>query len=262
MLKINADYHIHTSLCKHAGGTMEEYVQQAIRLGLREIAFTDHIPLPDQFDIQHRMAEHELETYVRQVQALQTRFPEITILLGIEADFIDGIESYLERTLRRYPFDLVIMSVHFIKDWPQGQWVFKYDFPEKSLTEIYDEYLNAVIRGIQTGLFDIVGHLDLIKRPQQSLLAHNRTRVEEVLKLVRKNAMALEINTSGWRKEIGEPYPSLDFLPLIKEYGIPVTIGSDAHAPGQVGFGFDRLQKALATTSLKPIVNFKNRKIL
>ncbi|MCD4692171.1 MAG: PHP domain-containing protein, partial [Calditrichales bacterium] len=57
---MTADYHIHTKLCKHARGEMEEYVEQALRIGLKEIAFTDHIPLPDNFDIAHRMAYHEL----------------------------------------------------------------------------------------------------------------------------------------------------------------------------------------------------------
>ncbi len=73
------DYHIHTKLCKHASGEMEEYVESAIQKGLKEIAFTDHIPLPDNFDIAHRMTENELELYLENINKLSDLYPEIEI---------------------------------------------------------------------------------------------------------------------------------------------------------------------------------------
>ena len=260
MNPIRADYHIHTKLCKHASGDMEEYVRHAIRAGLTEIAFTDHIPLPDGFDRAHRMEPEQLSDYMRRVGELQQRYRNrINILLGIEADFIDGFEKYLEQTLSAFPFDLVILSVHFIKHWPGDQWVFRYDFPEKSLMAVYDEYLQAVRRGIETGLFDVVGHLDLIKRPEQPLLQANRETVTNVLQAAAKHSMAVEINTSGWRKEIGEPYPSPEILPLIRELGLPVTVGSDAHGPNQVGYGFDRVAALLEQNGIAGPVSFNKR---
>ena len=239
------DYHIHTKRCKHATGEPEAYVEQAIRLGLKEIAFTDHIPLPNGFDRAHRMDLNELDAYVNDVLNLQKRYSEIRIRLGIEADFIDGFESFLQKTLTDYPFEIIILSVHFLAHWPKGQWVFKYDFPDKTIKEIYSEYLQAVKRGIETGLFNVVGHLDLIKRPGASLLKHNEAEVREVLMAAKAKNMAVEINTSGLRKAIGETYPHLSFLPLIAEYGLAVTLGSDAHAPHQVGFEFEKVAKEI-----------------
>ncbi len=237
------DFHIHTKRCKHAEGTTREYVEQAIRLGLKEIAFTDHIPLPNGFDNAHRMDERELDEYVREIIGLQTLYPEITIRLGIEADFIDGYESYLERTIKAYPFEVVILSVHFIAHWPGGNWVFSYDFPNKSLQEIYSEYLQAVKRGIETGLFNVVGHLDLIKRPNAPLLSKNSAEIDAILRAAKEKEMAIEINTSGFRKAIREPYPDLSFLPIIAQHGLKVTMGSDAHRPQQVGFKFESVAK-------------------
>ncbi len=237
------DYHIHTKRCKHATGEPEAYVEQAIRLGLKEIAFTDHIPLPDGFDRAHRMDLNELDDYVIDVLNLQKKYSEIRIRLGIEADFIDGFESFLQKTLTDYPFEIIILSVHFLAHWPKGQWVFKYDFPDKTINEIYSEYLQAVKRGIETGLFNVVGHLDLIKRPGASLLKHNKAEVRDVLMAAKAKNMAVEINTSGLRKAIGETYPHLSFLPLIAEYELAVTLGSDAHAPQQVGFEFEKVAK-------------------
>ncbi len=261
MNELTVDYHLHTARCKHAKGNMEEYVKQAIRLGLTEIAFTDHIPLPDNYDSAHRMAENELADYVADVQRLQKEFPQLKIKLGVEADFIDGMENFLEDILRQHPFDLVIMSVHFIRHWPEGNWVFKYNFPGKTLTQIYEDYLQAVLRGLQSGLFDIVGHLDLIKAARQSVLAYNRPSIERILREVQKQGMAVEINTSGWRKAVAQPYPAGEAWPLLLEHRIPLTIGSDAHAPDQVGFAFERLQSELQAFHTIPLASFHNRKM-
>ncbi len=254
------DYHIHTKLCKHASGEMEEYVEQAIKKGLAEIAFTDHIPLPQNFDLKHRMAMTEIEFYLNQIEKLKSRYREITILTGIEADFYHGFENFLASFLERFPFQIVILSVHFIQHWPAGNWVFKYDFPDRSLREVYADYLNALKDGIKTSLFNVIGHLDLIKKDGQPLLKHNRTQVIELLRLAQKHRMVVEINTSGLRKEINEPYPHQSLWPLLAEFELPVTLGSDAHAPNQVAFAFDTIEKQLSRIDRLKKVRFDRGK--
>ncbi|HHE55776.1 MAG TPA: histidinol-phosphatase HisJ [Caldithrix abyssi] len=240
------DYHIHTKLCKHASGQMAEYVEQALKLGFDEIAFTDHIPLPQNFDPAHRMSLSEIDFYLNEIEKLKTRFgKDIKILTGIEADFYDGFEDYLADFLNRFPMDIVILSVHFIRDWPAGNWTFSYYFPGRPLKEIYSDYLQALMRGVKTGLFNVLGHLDLIKRDEARLLDGNEQEVRQLLGLVRQQNMAVEINTSGLRKEIGEPYPHQSIWPLLAEFQLPVTMGSDAHAPNQVGFRFAEIERQL-----------------
>ncbi|MGD9898093.1 MAG: histidinol-phosphatase HisJ [Calditrichaceae bacterium] len=259
---MKCDYHIHTKLCKHAEGEMEAYVERAIEKGLKEIAFTDHIPLPDQFDIAHRMSLQEIDLYLERIFELKNQYPEIIIKAGIEADYYEGFESFLEKILSSRPFDIVIMSVHFIRGWDNGNWAFKYDFPGKSMEQIYSEYLNAVMKGIKTGLFDIVGHLDLIKSTGHPLLETNQNEVEMVLKLVNEKNMAVELNTSGLRKKIGEVYPDLSFLPLLDVNNIAVTLGSDAHKPEDTGFYFDEILAKLSEfRNLRPVV-FDKRKMI
>jgi histidinol-phosphatase (PHP family) len=260
-VNITIDYHIHTSLCKHASGEMREYVEQAIVSGLTEIAFTDHNPLPDGFDQAHRMQPHELELYVNEVRRLQAAYPQIQIRLGIEADYYDGFENYLEDTLRRFDFDLVILSVHFIKGWPQNNWAFSYHFPDRSLTEVYNDYLQALRRGVNTGLFNVIGHLDLVKSPEQPLLKHNRDEVVQLLREARNRNMALELNTSGLRRAIGETYPSLDILPLLQQEDLAITFGSDAHQPQQVGNYFAELSAHTAAFSEIKYARFVRRKM-
>lgn len=252
---MKSDYHIHTKRCKHAEGEIYEYVEKAIELQISEIAFTDHIPLPDDFDISHRMAYSELESYLNDIESLRYKYPDIKIHAGIEADFYDGFEEFLYQTCQRFNFDVSILSVHFIKGWPKNNWVFSYYFPNHSIQEIYSDYLQALKRGINTGLFDIVGHLDLIKDEHFTLLDTNKSELLDVLKCVKTQSMAVEINTSGLRKEINETYPNLNMLPFLDEYEIPITFGSDAHKPEQVGFQFEKVELELSNY---PNIRFAN----
>ncbi len=253
------DNHIHTKLCKHAEGEIFEYVEKAIDLGIKEVAFTDHIPLPDNFDLAHRMQLDEIDTYARWVVRAKEKYPEITIRYGIEADFYEGFEDFIEKFLNLYDFDIVIMSVHFIRHWPKGNWVFDYYFPDKSKEEIYKDYLSTVIKGIETGLFDVLGHLDMIKSPGDSLIQLVPNEVIQLLQAVKKSDMAIEINTSGYRKKVGEPYPGLDWLSLIRDNSIPVTTGSDAHHPDQVGLQFKPVYHRFKEEGIKKLVFYEKR---
>jgi histidinol-phosphatase (PHP family) len=253
------DYHIHTSLCKHASGTVDAYVRQAINAGLDEIAFTDHIPLPENLDLAHRMAMHEMETYQNMILKARASYPEITIRFGIEADYIEGLEGYLEEFLRSFDLDLVIMSVHFVRSWPHGNWVFDYDFPDKTKTTVFREYIDAVISGISTGLFDILGHADIIKRPGESVLEVCADGVEALLDALSASGMAIEINTSGFRKAVAETYPALPWLPLIIRKNIPITIGSDAHVPEQVALRFGEVTGALKQAGITTLAGYRQR---
>ena len=246
------DYHIHTSLCKHAYGEMEEYVQSAIEKGITEICFTDHIPLPGGQDSDHRMEPGDMEFYLEQIAALNTKYREISVLTGIEADYMEGFEAYLEDFFSRYPFDLVILAIHFVEQWPGGQWVFDFEYTEDTIEQMYREYFGVMLKGVETGLFDIVGHFDMVKRPGFPVLETNPGDVENVLDAIKKQNMSIEINTSGFRRSINQSYPAPEVLELAVGKGIPVVLSSDAHKPDHVGYRFDwMLNRLFHLTDLK-----------
>ena len=254
------DYHLHTSYCKHAEGEMEEYVEAAIRNGITEICFSDHIPLPGGYDSAHRMSLDDMEPYLEKISILKRKYREVNILFGIEADYIEGYEEYLENFLSAYPFDLVIMSIHFIKRWPPGQWVFDYQYSRETIRQRYKDYFMTMLKGIKTGLFDIVGHLDLIKRSGFSVLDNVGREVGMVLDAVAQAEMCVELNISGLFKPINDLYPSLDILELIVQKGIPIVIGSDAHQPEQVGACFDELLNHLFNYNGIKTASYQRRK--
>jgi histidinol-phosphatase (PHP family) len=255
------DYHLHTPFCRHASGSMEEYVRRARELKIEEICFTPHIPLLDfhrgRSDL--RMAYEDLESYIDSVQEIRARYPDYTILCGVEADYYPGYEEYLKRVLSLCDFDLVLLSVHFVHSWPGENWLFGFDFPQKTMSRIYSEYFGEIKRGIKTGLFDCVAHLDVIKQPGYPVLENNRGDVEEILQLCQTYEMSVEVNTSGLRKRIGEMYPSPEILDLIVERGLPLVTSSDAHDPSRVASGFRQLYSLLGELPHCTIARYHRR---
>jgi histidinol-phosphatase (PHP family) len=253
------DYHVHCHFCRHATGSIEEYTRAALARGLGEICFTPHVPLPDYrpgfYGDRLRMDLDEFPRYLEELEEARRLVPGITILCGVEADYVEGTEEYLERFLASYPFDLVLMSVHFVRAWPGNQWVFDLSADPRPLGRIYDDYLEAVRAGVETGLFDCVAHLDLIKQEGHPLMETHRPEIEGLVRLCRDRGMSAEVNMSGARKAIGEPYPSWPIVRLMVEEGVPLVPGSDAHEPSQVAAGLEALE---GTT----LVRYRGRRIL
>ncbi len=235
------DYHTHNELCKHAVGTIEEYILHAVSLGLDEIGISDHTPMPDEWDLAVRMTEEQYwNKYKPEVLALREKYKEtITVKFGLEGDFFPGTETWVQSFNAKSEFDYVIGSVHYLGEWgfDNPQFVTKYDL--RDVDAIYTEYYDHIKRSAQCGLFDIVGHCDLVKK-----FGHRPTKnMEEILRetfsVIQQSGMSVEINTSGLRKPVKEVYPSEQILRIISEYNIPLTLGSDAHAPADVGKDFD-----------------------
>ncbi len=241
------DYHVHTHYCRHAVGRLEEYAAAAVKRGLAEICFTPHIPLPvfrpGAWGGRLRMDLAEFPRYLEELDRVRERFPELTVLAGVEADYVAGTEEYLQDFLSRWPLDFVLMSIHFVQKWPDPWWVLELP-PDLPVERIYDDYLEALESGVRTGLFDCVAHFDLIKQPGAPLLASHRARVDRVITLCRDRGMSAEVNVSGIRKSVGEPYPAWEIVRRMVELGLPLVPGADAHEPGLVGQGLETLDGA------------------
>lgn len=233
------DYHIHTKRCGHAQGEMAEYVERARTLSLKEIGFADHLPLLLKQDPTLTMSSEELDEYIQSVEQIKKEFPDISIKSGIEADYLPGFEEDTARILKSYNFDFVIGSVHFIDGWGFDDSRYIDGYKNWDIFELYARYFDLVAEAAGTGLFDIIGHFDLIKkynfRPERDIAP----LVEKALSAIKEAGVAVEINTAGLRKPVGEIYPSLDILRRCYRADIPITFGSDAHRPEEVGKDFD-----------------------
>ena len=244
------DYHIHTKWCHHAVGEMEDYVKHAIALEMEEIGFADHAPGDPDYDPKHRMDIVQFGHYIKSVQQLNHQFDAISVKLGIETDFYPHFEPALESMIEQFPLDYVIGSVHYV----DNILVFNADefIHDSAEQQRYTEgYFTTLRQGLESGLVQVVGHIDVMKYPFPHLKPLIEDRVSELLPLIADQGLILELNTSGWRRKPRESYPSVSILKEAARYSIPICLNSDAHQPDHVGCEFDRALQMLTETGYR-----------
>jgi len=230
------DYHLHSYLCKHGEGEIYEYVEAAIAKGLQEIGFAEHIPIPGLDDPDGRMLIDEFPIYLHDIREAQEKYPEITIRLGIEADYMPKYLDFLSEFLATYPFDFVIGSVHFIDDWDFTNPAHEHRTETFGVDNMYRAYYKLLAEAAENDLFDVIGHLDIPKKFGHRTTADLSDEIDHVLKTIKEHDLALDVNTSGKKKPVNEIFPSPEILEKAYSYDIPIVIGSDAHRPRDVGF--------------------------
>ena len=254
-----ADTHIHTALCQHAEGMPVDYAKAAVERGIPEITITDHIPAPDGYDASSRMPLQDFPAYLDAVAAAARAFPG-RVRLGIEADYYPGCEAYLHRVLDSAPFDLVLGSVHFIGDWGFDNPVNLHRWREADLRTVWSRYLDLIRGLVAMKSFDAITHFDLPKKFGHRLPDEELTGlVSPVLDVIAGAGLPMEVNTGGRRKPVGEIYPSLSILKLMRERGIPILFGSDAHLPSEVGHAFEEAVQLVRRAGYTHYVRFRAR---
>ncbi len=249
------DLHNHTSLCRHATGTPMQYVEEAIKNGCKYYGFSDHAPM--KFDPKYRMSLDQMETYEAWIKEAKEAYKdEIRVFLGYEIDYLDG---YIEDAVLKRECDYTIGSVHFLGKWGFDNPEFIGGYKNQDIDLLWEQYFEAIRAMAKSALFDIVGHLDLLKIFKFLPKTDVRILAKDALKAIKKSNMVVEINTAGFRKPIGEQYPSLSLLEEIASYDIPITFGSDAHSPQQVGFGGDRAVELAKSLGYRKCAIFSNR---
>ncbi len=234
------DYHTHTPLCKHAEGLPREYAAAAQRLGLPELGLSDHSPMREHFD-DWRMDWDEFPRYLEMVDEARAEFPTLPIRLGLEVDWLEGGEKWIEELSGKADFDFFIGSVHYLsRDWAVDDPKYLSRFNEGSVEEIWTLYFHLYEKAIRSRLFDFMGHPDLPKKFGHRPPGDLRRFYDPVIQALADTGTAFEINTAGLRKDVREMYPARQFLELARSANIPLLINSDAHAPNEVGADFDK----------------------
>ncbi|MBT9130576.1 MAG: Histidinol-phosphatase [candidate division WS2 bacterium] len=261
------DLHIHTKLCGHAVGEMEEYIEVAINKEFEIFGFSDHLPhehIPALKPFIHlSMPENILSHYVKTVLELKEKYSsKLDILLGIEVDYDENYENETRKILSRHPFDYAIGSIHVLGDWLFDSPRQIEEWNNRVIDEVYSEYYRNIKKLILSGLFNIVGHLDLPKkfnhRPRQDF----EETMLDLAKNLKNEGMVVEINISGLRYAAKEMYPSKNILSILKTERVDITFGSDAHEPKQVGENFSQALRIAQKLNFSDFAYFKNRKKL
>ena len=247
------DLHNHTILCNHAQGSIDEYIQKAIQKGIKIYGFSDHAPM--NYDPKYRMSFDEMDIYEKWIDNIKLKYSKIKILKGYEVDFTPEVDK---RVLNR-DVDYFIGSIHFLDNWGFDNPEFLATWHQRDVDDVYKEYFSLVEKMAESKMFDIVGHLDLIKvfnfRPKEDIKILAKNAIEAIA----DNKLVVEINTAGIRKKVNEIYPSITLLEMIKNKNINITFGSDAHNPSQVGFYLSQAYDIAKKIGFKKAIYFENR---
>jgi histidinol-phosphatase (PHP family) len=242
VLDLPLDAHVHTDLSPDSDLPIDALAAVAAARGLAELAITDHV------DFERGAPAYDYTTFDQRERAVRTAAERwaphgVTIRFGVELTYDRSWETDIRDHLARHQYDFTIGSVHDRVDSPYSRrrvasWV-----GGRSLAEIVAPSFDEVIAAARSGLFDAIGHIDVVKRylwphvtPER--LAGAPELYEPILAALVESGTALEVNTSGLRHPVQETYPSADIVARFRAMGgRRVTVGSDTHRTTHFGVG-------------------------
>lgn len=249
-MRLFSDYHLHPQghrLQPYSQQLLQPWADHARRSGLRDIALTDH-------DRYHRGVDFD------EIERLRAANPDLAIRAGIELDN-DPVHSAAGRSWVEENWDqldFVLGSVHFL----EGDWAFDHageeaEFGRRDINQVYADYYERIRRMAKSGLVDCMAHLDLVK-----IFGFRPTRdfsdvIDAVLSEISDANIAMELSTAGWRKPVGELYPSDEIVRRAMAKQIPFTTASDGHSHVQEGENFDRLAAKMSELGLREVSIFE-----
>ena len=260
------DYHIHTKASHDGMGTVEKYCIKAKESGYRELAFTNHLDLDP--GLPHaKTYDHSL--FAEEVRDAAGRHPDLTIRIGIEVTYQSALKKEIASVMDGIEADFIMGGIHIIGatentiSEEEGSRIY---FRNKNSTkEAYAPYFEEVLHAVRFGHFDVIGHLDVIKRYGSSIIGQLRIGefygfLRRILEGMIKRDIVLEVNSSGLFHHVREVYPSLDIVKLYRELGgRRLTIGSDAHRPEDLGRGLDQVVELIRHAGFNELTLFEKR---
>ena len=248
------DYHMH-SILSDGKDSYEEMVRAAIAKGVDEIGFSDHVCLKP---VDWAISMVDIPVMTGQILDLKQKYQDqIKIRYGIEMDYFPGKETELQELIESIPLDYVIGSVHFIDDWNfdmdqslYGKW---------SNDKLYRKYFELIQQAATSGLFDVIGHLDIIKKFRIYPESNQDKLFEDTVKLIKEHNLVVELNTGGIDRPCAEYTPGPKLLEMCSQHNVQVTLGSDAHSLAQIARHFESAIEFLTQIGYNEIVGFKSR---
>ncbi|MEO0080423.1 MAG: histidinol-phosphatase [candidate division WOR-3 bacterium] len=272
------DYHVHPDFSPDARGTVADYCQRALTIGLKELCFTTHCELDPARASLERVrvrgqtwpADSEWTVhYLEEIAECRRLFPNLVIRAGVEIGYEPGLEGIIADYLGRYSFDFVLGAVHCLDHIAvtAGEELvrFQKDYMHHGPVFIASRYFHYVNAMAGSGLFDAIAHLDIYRKYLVGLLGPDFYQAAErlmapTLTLIAHAGIGLEVNTSGMRRQGNEPYPDEKTIRLAQQLGVKVwTVGSDAHRPEDLGTGIGHAQNLLRELGIEP-ARFERRK--
>jgi histidinol-phosphatase (PHP family) len=249
------DYHMHSSY-SDGRSTPEDYIAPAIAAGLSEIGFSEHLTLFKDLE-DWNMNPVNISHYISHLENLKNSIKSIKIKIGLEVDFFAGKEKEIFSFLSSLPLDYIIGSVHYLGEKTVD--VGPEFYEGKSIDRLFESYFDSVTTAAASGLFDIIGHCDLIRIYGYKPSSDQEPLYRKLAKTMKTHNVVFEVNTNGRNRPLADFYPDRRFLHIFREENVPVCINSDAHMPSRVGQYFDEAYELLRYIGFTEMAVFDKR---
>jgi histidinol-phosphatase (PHP family) len=247
------DYHMHT-LFSDGKERPEEYIAAAVASGISEIGFSEHLNLfvPGQ---KWCMDPDRMPEYISAIKKLARTQKEISIRVGIEVDFFPGKENEINEFIRRFDLDYVIGSVHYLGNTTVDSGPDFYI--NKNIDDIYRDYFEIVLQAVESGIFDIIGHCDLVRIFNFKPSFDQEPDYRNLATAMSRHDVAFELNTNGRNRPLADFYPDRRYLSIFREKNVPVCVNSDSHFSSRVGQYFNEAYSLLHDAGYDEMCTFK-----
>lgn len=262
-----SDAHLHTSFSSDSETPMEHMVQQGIRLGLKTLCFTEHFD-PDYPDNEEGLDFLlDFDSYYDTFLSLKQKYASrIDLLHGIEVGVQPHLNQALSAFYSRYGsrYDFILNSCHIVNGEDPYEPAFFENYSPKTGLRLYFKH---ILRNIQVfPHFQSAAHLDYICRyfpaPRPAFCYEEYAEIlDEILLYLIRSEKALEVNTAGLKHGLMWPNPHMDILKRYRALGGElITIGSDAHRPSDIAYGFDSLKDILIEAGFSYYTLYREKK--
>lgn len=264
---MRTDYHVHMAETGDLDvDYLRTYIKKAKDEGIQELGISEHAYFFQETKeiLSNPWVENRrtLDFQIYQDMFNEAEKEGLPIKMGIEMDYMPGKEKEMEAFISSHPFDYVIGSVHWIDEWGIDLAIFREEFEKRDLKDVYRQYFDRIVTLAESGLFDFVGHIDVIKvfgyRPDDREFLRKQYR--RAAKALAETGTCIEISTAGLRKPVGELYPDPDLLKICKEEEVGIVLCSDAHKPDHIGYRYTDAIDLAKSVGYTDVHVFTNRK--
>ena len=225
-------FHTHTQRCGHGAKDTgdEEWIEHAIKGGIKKLAFTDHIPLPDGMNhkANSRMDIAETQSYLISIHYLQEKYKgQIEIESGFEFEYSNRDLAHLQELKSKA--DKMVLGQHFVIDGDGKEYGIARENGGKQISdEVLDLYAESIISAMDKGLPDVIAHPDLFMQARDSFGTKEEKITRAICRKAIEKEIPLEINFGKIASKIESglpldelkkriPYPSPEFWKIVAE---------------------------------------------
>jgi len=258
MFKTN--YHSHSEFCDGTG-KLEDYVKSAVTKGFDAFGLSGHAPLP--FENDWTIPKNDLSSYLEETKRLKTAYKDdIDLKIGLEIEYIENTMSPSDLYYRNLGLDFIIGSIHLLPDVNTGEYL-AVEYIKSEMEQLINdtfggdarllvkEYYRLIRDMSEHRNFDIIGHLDIVKKTNIDSIYFNETEewykaeIDTTLECIADNKQILEVNTGHILNDPAMIYPSPWILKIAKDYDIPIMLNSDTHRPDRIDNYFEEAKQII-----------------